>query len=387
MNKIIFIMPPKDWFYGIDHINSERIVKYFQDNKIFDVYKFEDIEIFLKTKLELKDYFKLIYYYFFFKIKKPKYVFSINASYVAYCNLILKKKILNFFSQILNIKCILRWDHINEQVPSIVENILKKYQFSVIDDYKIFFLDRIDNEKFNHFTWQNNEYFSNKKYLEDTLELKNFKFKNLNFFFADKENTQDIKLKKNEDNKTIALAGYVNHALKPKISFDNITLLLKNKKNFFDKKYYQDLIAYSNYVYSAKKIELLKIKEVNFYGLNLIENYGKVVDSNIFYSEISKFFMIINPMNPMFLTITNKFYLIFLNGGFCIHELPIEIPPKLEKFKKFIFYKDEKELIDKIQFLKNNMPLYFSIKKEIYEISKNLKTHSLKVFTDEFLNS
>ena len=56
----------------------------------------------------------------------------------------------------------------------------------------------------------------------------------------------------------------------------------------FSEKYYKDLIAYSNYVYSAKKIELLKIKEVNFYGLNLIENYGKVVDSNTFYSEISK---------------------------------------------------------------------------------------------------
>ena len=85
-------MPPKDWFYGIDHINSERIVKYFQDNKIFDVYKFEDIEIFLKTKLELKDYFQLINYYFFFKIKKPQYVFALNASYIAHCNLVFKKK-------------------------------------------------------------------------------------------------------------------------------------------------------------------------------------------------------------------------------------------------------------------------------------------------------
>ena len=97
--------------------------------------------------------------------------------------------------------------------------------------------------------------------------------------------------------------------------------------------------------------------------------------------------MIINPINPMFLTITNKFYLIFLNGGFCIHELPIEIPPKLEKFKEFIFYKNEKELIDKIQLLKNNMPLYFSIKKEIYEISKNLKVNAYEIFNDEFIKS
>ena len=380
-------MPPKDWFYGIDYENAKRIVKFLEDNKIFDIYKFREIGIFLKDKFEFKDFFKLIYFYIFLKIKNPHYVFSYNASYIAYCNLIFKKKIINFFSQILNFKCILRWDHINEQIPNIVERILNKSNLNEINDYKKFFLARIDNKNFYHYSWQNNEYFSNKKYLENTLELKNFKFKNLNFFFADKENTEDIKLKKNVENKTIALAGYVNHALKPKISFDNITLLLKNKKNFFDKKYYQDLIAYSNYVYSAKKIELLKIKEVNFYGLNLIENYGKVVDSNTFYSEISKFFMIINPINPMFLTITNKFYLIFLNGGFCIHELPIEIPPKLEKFKEFIFYKDEKELIDKIQFLKNNMPLYFSIKKEIHEISKNLKVNAYEIFNDEFINS
>ena len=39
-------MPPKDWFYGIDYLDSERMIKYFRDNEIFDVYKFENIEIF-----------------------------------------------------------------------------------------------------------------------------------------------------------------------------------------------------------------------------------------------------------------------------------------------------------------------------------------------------
>ena len=33
------------------------------------------------------------------------------------------------------------------------------------------------------------------------------------------------------------------------------------------------------------------------------------------------------------------------------------------------------------------MPLYFSIKKEIYEISKNLKVNAYEIFNDEFINS
>ena len=119
--KIIFIMPPKKWFYGIDYANSERIIKYFKNNNIFIVYKFEDIEIFFKEKLSFRDFLKLIYIYLFFKINKPQYVFAHNAAYIVNCNLIYKKKILNFFSQILKIKCILRWDHINEQVPNIVD--------------------------------------------------------------------------------------------------------------------------------------------------------------------------------------------------------------------------------------------------------------------------
>ena len=49
-------MPPKNWFYGIDHANSNRIIRYFQENKIFDVYKFNDIDIFLKIDQDLKIY-------------------------------------------------------------------------------------------------------------------------------------------------------------------------------------------------------------------------------------------------------------------------------------------------------------------------------------------
>ena len=178
MKKIIFVMPPKEWFHGIDYIESDRIVEYFKDNKIFDVYKFYHIHLFFKDKLKFKDFLNIFYIYFFFKIKKPEYVFAYNAGYITCCNFIFKKKIINFFSQILNIKCILRWDHINEQIPNIVENILSKSKFYNINDYKKFFLDKINNKNFYHYTWQNDEYYCKNNYLENLLELGSLKLKN-----------------------------------------------------------------------------------------------------------------------------------------------------------------------------------------------------------------
>lgn len=385
MHKIIFIMPPKDWFYGIDYLDSERMIKYFRDNEIFDVYKFENIEIFLKSKLKFKDLIKIIYIYFFFKIKKPQYVFAINASYIAYCNLVFKKKIINFFSQILGIKCVMRWDHINEQIPNIVERILDKSKFENMHDYKNFFLDKINNKKFLHYTWQNDEYFSKKDYLINTLQLKDLKLKKLNWYFTFNIKKNDCSFEKANINQNIALIGYMNDPLEPKIDFDKISLVLKDRRNHFNKEYYKEFINYSNYEYSRKKIELLEIKNIQFYGINPSKNHGKVINPNDFFSEVSKFFMIINPTNPISLTITAKFYLIYLYGGFCIHELPPEIPPKLNKFKEFIFYKDQTDLIEKIEYLKNNLSVYKSIKKEINEISKNLMVDTYKVFNDEFI--
>ena len=61
-------MPPKDWFYGIDYVSSKRIVNYFRNNHLFNVYKFEYIDIFSKNRLEFKNLFKLIYFYFFLKL-------------------------------------------------------------------------------------------------------------------------------------------------------------------------------------------------------------------------------------------------------------------------------------------------------------------------------
>ena len=377
-------MPPKEWFHGIDYIESDRIVEYFKDNKIFDVYKFYHIHLFFKDKLKFKDFLNIFYIYFFFKIKKPEYVFAYNAGYITCCNFIFKKKIINFFSQILNIKCILRWDHINEQIPNIVENILSKSKFYNINDYKKFFLDKINNKNFYHYTWQNDEYYCKNNYLENLLELGSLKLKKLSFFFTHKTLKDKISFKKVNKNRVNALIGYINKPSKPGFNIENILPILKDKKNFFYKQYYKSLIDYSNYEYSKKKVEILQIENIQFHGINLIESSGKVTNANDFFSEISKFFVIINPISPMSLTITSKFYLIFLNGGFCINELPPIIPAKLDKFKNFIFYKDKSELIEKIEYLKNNPSVYLSIKKEIYEISNNLKINRRKIFENEF---
>ena len=36
----------------------------------------------------------------------------------------------------------MKWDHLNEQIPIIVESILKKSQFYQVVDYKKFFLEK-----------------------------------------------------------------------------------------------------------------------------------------------------------------------------------------------------------------------------------------------------
>ena len=378
-------MPPKNWFYGIDHANSNRIIRYFQENKIFDVYKFNDIDIFLKNRLGFKDLFKLIYFYFFFKIQKQKYVFALNSSYILYCNLVFKKRVVNFFSQILNIKCILRWDHLNEQIPNIVESILKKSQFHQVVDYKKFFLEKIDNINFNHYTWQQNEYFCEKNFLENKLEIKYLRLRRLDFFFTNERIYNHTLLNKKNNLKKVGLIGIINQPYEQTKEIKNLAILIHDKKKFFEKKYFRSLINYSNYKYSKKKNELMNIDNIQFYGLDLSKNKEKILDADNFFSEVSKFFIIINPSNPISLTITPKFYQIFLYGGFCMNELPSETPPKLKKLKEYIFYENLNDLKKKIEFFKNNLSVYYSIKQEIYEISKNLKKDTHRIFFDELI--
>ena len=129
----------------------------------------------------------------------------------------------------------------------------------------------------------------------------------------------------------------------------------------------------------------MKIENIQFYGLDLLKNNEKILDADNFFSEVSKFFIVINPSNPISLTITPKFYQIFLYGGFCINELPSETPPKLKKLKEYIFYENINDLKKKIEFFKNNLSVYYSIKQEVYEISKNLKKDTHRIFFDEFI--
>ena len=138
--KIIFVIPPKDWFYGIDYKHTYEMIHKLKKTKKFKIYLWKDIDIFLKEKINTKDILKLIKLWFYFKIKKIDYVFAYNANYILYCNLTYKKKIINFFSQLLNLKCVLRWDHINQQIPNIVERIYEKGHPLQDDDYRDFFL-------------------------------------------------------------------------------------------------------------------------------------------------------------------------------------------------------------------------------------------------------
>ena len=83
-----------------------------------------------------------MFYFFYYKFSKIDYVISINSNYILYANFKFQKKIKNFFANLLNLKCILRWDHINEQIPNIVQNIYDKYIFNDrerIDDSREFF--------------------------------------------------------------------------------------------------------------------------------------------------------------------------------------------------------------------------------------------------------
>ena len=86
------------------------------------------------------------------------------------------------------------------------------------------------------------------------------------------------------------MIGYINKLPKPITNTNDISFLLKDKKNFFNKNYYQKLIDHTNYEYSKNKIDLLKIDNIKFHGIDLIQNTGDVINANDFYSEVSKFF-------------------------------------------------------------------------------------------------
>jgi hypothetical protein len=377
--KIIFVMPPEDWFYGIDYNASNEMINELKKNNKNKVYIFNDINIFLKKKISTKDTLKLIYIYFFFKIKKIDFVIALNASYTLFCNLIYKNKIINFFADILNIKCILRWDHINQQIPNVVERIYEKAQFSQEDDYRDFFFKYVNRKNFVHFTWQKKPFITSKDLIYDFFEKNNVKLDQLSFsFFFNKEKFNG------QHNNKIILSGYFDEKRfeKKKLIVDEN--LFKNKENFYKKKYHNMMLEYSDYlIYQKKKLIL---NSYGFYGITT-KNKFKAVYPSIFFKNISKYFIIINPHNPANLTMTFKLYIIFLHGGFCLSEFTNDIPRKLYEFRNYIFYKNQKDLDKKISFLKKNENFYIFLKNKIYRIALEAINENRFKFKNLFLNN
>ena len=139
--KIIYVMPPRNWFHGIDYNNSKRIIKVLKEKHNLKVFEFNDLDIFLEKKFTVLNLLKLgIIWIKFFVFNKIDFVFSTNASYILLANIILKKKNYNFFSQILNLKCNLKWDHLNEQIPSIIEIYYYKKELEKRQSFSLFYL-------------------------------------------------------------------------------------------------------------------------------------------------------------------------------------------------------------------------------------------------------
>jgi hypothetical protein len=376
--KIIFVMPPEDWFYGIDYCSSYEIVNELKKHNKNEVYIFNNLNTFFKKKISIKDILKLIYLYLYFKIKKIDFVMAFNASYILYCNLIYKNKPINFFADILNLKCVLKWDHINQQMPNVVEKICEKHQLSQFYDYRDFFFKYINRENFLHFTWQKNPYVTSKDLIHDFFEKNNVKLDKLSFsfFFQKKKNN-------GQHNGKVILSG---HFVEKKFEKKQLLIsknLFKDKENFYKKKNYNSMLEYSDYlIYKKKKVIL---NSYDFYGISRNKKF-KATTPSIFFEKISKYFIIINPHNPINLTgITYKFYLIFLYGGFCLSELTNDVPPKLYEFRNYIFYKNHKDLEKKISFLKNNENFYKFLKNKIYKIALETMNENKITFKNLFL--
>ena len=240
-------MPPKNWFHGIDYNNSKRIVKVLKKKHNLKVFEFNDLDIFLEKEFTVPNLLKLVIIWIkFFIFNKIDFVFSTNASYILLANIILKKKNYNFFSQILNLKCNLKWDHLNEQIPSIIENYY--YKKKDIKNYKDYFFNYLNHKNFYHFSWLNNKFISNENVLKNYYKKNKININSLSTFHA---NCPKYKLlvPKNE----IVVAGYINEKKYFKTN-DNICFNnTKNLNNFYKTKYYPYLKNYCDYLYNKKK--------------------------------------------------------------------------------------------------------------------------------------
>ena len=61
-------------------------------------------------------------------------------------------------------------------------------------------------------------------------------------------------LNKKNDLKKVGLVGIINQRYEQTKEIKNLAILIHDKKKFFEKKYFRNLINYSNYEYSKKKM-------------------------------------------------------------------------------------------------------------------------------------
>ena len=100
--KILFILPPKNWFYGIDYKSSHNIVNLLKTKHNLQVILFDDIEIFLKKDKNIFDLVKIIFLWIKFKFTKINFVIAKNSSYILLCGLVYKKNTSISFHNCLN---------------------------------------------------------------------------------------------------------------------------------------------------------------------------------------------------------------------------------------------------------------------------------------------
>ena len=395
--KFLIIHPNKSSFYGIDYINSKFLQSVL--NRIgYKIISFEEKE-YLKslhhflTGSVLKKIFILLLFSFFFlkyKLLKFNYTIAFNAKTILDYGFLINKNYSNLFFNILNIKTILKWDHMDLQIPLIKKTFEENY-----------------NCKDVSFDFRQNCYnFTNFKFQKKTFnKFKINKLENLNFYFILKY----IKKKKYKKKKNLCLCGYLNFDIqinyKKRLIFNKLYSSGENSlkifKKFINKKYQNKfdsklkLIELNDEFYEFKKRKIMKnINRIEFVGKEL--NRNKIVFRNIKkhhnYAEFLKkvaneYKFVINPVNPNTTVKTFKLLTIFYYGGYCLEEENKQFQQFifLKKYNNFIYYKNEIDLKSKIKLLKKNNDLYYKIKNEIKNFAEQVVNTSNESFLKKFL--
>ena len=378
--KFLIIHPSKRAFYGIDYVNS----KFLQN--ILDKIGYKTIPF--KEKLFLKSLhnfstenilrkvlilFRVLLFVLRYKILKYNYVISFNAKTILNYGVIYKNNYFNIFSNLLNKETILKWDHINEQIPLIRKTFEGNYNIK-----KIYFNLR---KNFYHFTNFNYP----KKINFDKFNFN--KLNGLNFYFILKYTKKRRYFKK----KDLCLCGYLNSDINLNPEQHRLFNTLNFKQNYRFKLKTKNL---GNLYYEFKKRRILQnLHSVDFVGKEqknqklLFKNINKNHNYADFLKKVSnEYKFVINPVNPINELKTFKLLSIFYFGGFCLEERSSSLQQFsfLNKFDRYIYYKNITDLKKKISILKKNVKLYNKIKDEIKVFAASIVENSEKKFLKKF---